>query len=569
MTGFPKSHMQNHLLVGLNANGNIHLIVGTNSIAAGRCSQSLGAGAKPIIIGPENAHIDLGLQRKISDGLVQWIKREFEEKDLFCLGRDDVGGVVDAVFITDSASHLQSTSSSQIAWLILTLVIGSKISELCRYNRIPVNAIDAPHLCTFTLLSTYTDGPLQIGVTTNGRGCRLAGRIRRAVVGSLPANLGAACERLGALRRSLHPVSVTIPGEWDDCAEQGQLLNGINTGEDAKERQIRWFTQVCEYWPLNRLAAITDADIDAVMTPWSSTSLPTKRKCETGVEIIPVKTGRIILAGSGPGHPDLITHATYRAIQVADLVIADKLVPSSILNLIPCQTPVHIARKFPGNATAAQKEIETLAIDGVQSGKVVLRLKQGDPFVYGRGGEEVTAFQRLGLGSRVTTIPGITSALGAPLLAGIPVTHRGAADQVLICTGTIQDGKSPIPPEYVPSRTVVYLMALHRIKELVQDLAYGGTVRERMSERDTGRALWPLDTPCAVVERASCPDQRVIRSTLEYITEAVDAVGSRPPGLLVIGATCHILGGRSTHPWVVEEGFQEFMAHDGCTWTRV
>jgi uroporphyrin-III C-methyltransferase len=267
--------------------------------------------------------------------------------------------------------------------------------------------------------------------------------------------------------------------------------------------------------------------------------------------------GKITLAGSGPGHPDLLTRATYNAIQSADFILADKLVPAGVLDLIPRCTTVQIARKFPGNADAAQEELLSLGLEALKQGKHVLRLKQGDPYLYGRGAEELAFFREHGFEPKV--LPGVTSALSAPLFSQIPVTHRAVADQVLICTGTGRKGKSPDPPDYVKSQTVVFLMALHRLESLVTGLT---TEHERVdgdvnsNERKQPRRLWPRETPCAVVERASCPDQRVIRSTLEHICAAVEEEGSRPPGLLVLGWSCEVLHKPGGQRWVVEDGFR-------------
>lgn len=459
------------------------------------------------------------------------------------------------------------------------------ISALCKRNRIPINVVDAPDLCTLTLLSTYADGPLQVGVTTNGRGCKLASRIRREVAASLPAHLGAATTRLGLARRRIieqDRVLLSSSGnDDDDSSGQSAAFNKLVTEEteDVKTRRMRWLSQVCEYWPLSRLAAVTDDDVEKLLSSYSpgvASSPPTLREpgCTPPDGQSPDdnnKLGRLILAGSGPGHPDLLTRATHHAILAADLILADKLVPAGVLDLIPRRTPVHIARKFPGNADRAQAELLAAAHAGVVAGRTVLRLKQGDPFLYGRGGEEVAYFRARGLGARVAVLPGITSALSAPLFAAIPPTQRDVADQVLVCTGTGKKGAPPVPPEYVASRTVVFLMALHRITGLVAELTTpvelllpqdgGGEQAAAAEEEQTKtlkRTLWPTTTPCAVIERASCPDQRVIRTTLGRVAEAIDEEGSRPPGLLVVGAACNALEGplEKGRAWVVEEGFR-------------
>ncbi|KAM0271941.1 hypothetical protein ACHAQH_008879 [Verticillium albo-atrum] len=539
------------LLAALNCTGNVHLIIGTNPLAASRCGQSVVAGAKALLVAPDTADLHYGLAKRIDAGEVTWHKKAFEENDLFSLGRDEVDNVVDAVFITSGPRDPQS----------------SQISALCKRHRIPVNVVDAPQLCTFSLLSVHTDGPLQIGVTTNGRGCKLASRIRREVAAALPPDLGSACARLGDVRRRIQQedhhaqADADVDADGDDSVDQTASFNKLVTEADldaAKTRRMRWLSQVCEYWPLKRLATITDADVATVLESYANPSALIPDAPLPPLSALPAApagkpTGKIILAGSGPGHPDLLTRATHKAILTADLILADKLVPAPVLDLIPRRTPVRIARKFPGNADAAQDELHALALAAARDeGKTVLRLKQGDPFLYGRGGEEVAFFRAHGLGSRVVVLPGVTSALSAPLFAGIPVTQRDVADQVLVCTGTGKKGKAPVPPEYLEARTVVFLMALHRIGGLVEELT---TVLE--GEVEGKRRLWPRSTPCAVIERASCPDQRVIRTTLGVVAEAIEAEGSRPPGLLVVGRACEALytpeKGRA---WVVEDGFR-------------
>lgn len=303
--------------------------------------------------------------------------------------------------------------------------------------------------------------------------------------------------------------------------------------EAARGRRMRWLTQICEYWPLRRLASITDADVNMLFREFASSGPSKVGPTATA----PQRVGRIILAGSGPGNPDLLTRAAHKAILSADLILADKLVPAPILDLVPRRATVHIARKFPGNADKAQEELLEMGLEGLKAGKVVVRIKQGDPYIYGRGGEEYDFFRAHGFIPSV--LPGITSALSAPLFAAIPATHRGIADQVLICTGTGRKGAPLDPPEFVASRTLVLLMSLHRLSALVDSLV---------------AKAYPADLPVAVLERASCPDQRVIRTTLEHVCAAVEEEGSRPPGLLVVGNACKVLM-KYEQRWVVEEGF--------------
>ena len=482
-----------------------------------------------------------GLLRRIEEHEIQWVKRDFQDDDLKTHGREDVDWIVDAVFVTQKGE------------------LANRISALCRRLRIPVNVTDSHALSTFTLLSTHTSGPVQIGVTTSGKGCKLASRIRREIAASLPREIGDAVERLGTVRRRIweqdHASEIDLEAE-DEDAGQSATFNKLVTPSDAeaaKARRMRWLAQICEYWPLKQLAAITDDDVDAILQAYKEETTQHRSSSDEKSILNPAildartKRGKIVLAGSGPGHPDLLTTATLKAIRSADLILADKLVPAPVLDLVPRRTPVQIARKFPGNADKAQEELHQCGLEALKEGKTVLRLKQGDPFLYGRGAEEVAFFRENGYEAIV--LPGITSALSAPLFAQIPVTHRAVSDQVLVCTGTGRKGAAPDPPAYLPNQTVVFLMALHRLQGLVSDLT------------DNASTPWPADTPCAVIERASCPDQRVIRTTLAYVNAAVEEEGSRPPGLLVVGKACEVLR-KSELKWVVEDGFQALDALD-------
>ncbi|OAP58089.1 uroporphyrinogen-III C-methyltransferase [Fonsecaea erecta] len=543
------------LLTAHNCVGHVHLILGSGPLAAARCTKSLEVGARPVVVFPDTEQPHFTLAAAIEQGRVSWIRRDFEEQDLKTWGREDVDGYVDAVFVTLPVKDPRS----------------SQVSSLCKRMRIPVNVVDAPNLCTFTLLSTYSDGPLQIGITTSGNGCKLSSRIRREIVATLPPKFGAAVERLGTVRRRIwaedyklnasNPAEVPdAEGEDEEAAAQKHTFNLLVKEDDRdpavlRTRRMRWLSQICEYWPLSRLAAVTDADVATILEAYRTTAqtpAPGGDNTSSLLPPLPHRRGTITLAGSGPGHPSLLTIATRTAIETAHVILADKLVPAEILALIPRRTPVHIARKFPGNADAAQEEMLQMGLEAIQQGKDVLRLKQGDPYLYGRGAEEVTFFRERGFEVRV--IPGITSALSAPLFADVPITHRAVADQVVICTGTGRKGAAPEPPSYRKTKTVVFLMALHRLESLVKSLTQAS---DDLHREATGRVLWPSSTPCAVVERASCPDQRVIRSTLQHVCQAVEEEGSRPPGLLVVGHSCEVLYKPDQDKrWRVEEGYR-------------
>ncbi|KAG8832743.1 hypothetical protein FRC17_000753, partial [Serendipita sp. 399] len=175
-------------------------------------------------------------------------------------------------------------------------------------------------------------------------------------------------------------------------------------------------------------------------------------------------------------------------------------------------------------------------------------LKQGDPAVYGRVGEEILYFRKRGFESVV--VPGISSAIAGPMLAGIPVTQRGVAESVVVCTGVGRGGKLARLPGYVRSRTVVLLMGVARLDSLLETLM-GSQIEENNKEEEGGRErgvregdAYPANVPIAVIERASMPDQRVVFATLESVGEAMKSVGEqRPPGMIVIGWSVLALDG--------------------------
>ncbi|KAK9464929.1 tetrapyrrole methylase [Lipomyces arxii] len=517
------------LLISQNCVGQVHLVIGSTALSISRVTKSLQCGASVFLIapeiGPENKALEVWRNevesKEEQSASFKWMRRDFEDNDLLSFGRAEVEKVVDAVFIALPASS----------------ALRSHISSMCKRWRIPVNVADAATLSTFTLLSTHTDGPLQIGVTTSGKGCRLASRVRREIVSMLPHNIAQSCEKIGELKQTIEEEDAKDleeqtanlealyheVGQHDDDAIQSHKFNELVLEEEhdieknrvqKKKQRMRWLSQVVEYYPLTQLASLSIEDL----------SLQYKQNVPVKSEAKVNKVGTIALVGSGPGAPGLLTTAALTAITTADLVLADKLVPAGVLDLIPRHVETFIAKKFPGNAEAAQQELLCMGLSALEEGKSVVRLKQGDPYIFGRGAEEYIYFSDHGF--KPTVIPGITSALAGPLLGAISPTHRDVSDQVLICTGTGRQGAAPAIPEFVKSRTTVFLMALHRLADVIKWL------------NDAG---WPMDVACAIIERASCPDQRVIRTTLKNVSEAFEATGSRPPGILVVGYSCAVI----------------------------
>ncbi len=231
------------------------------------------------------------------------------------------------------------------------------------------------------------------------------------------------------------------------------------------------------------------------------------------------EVGRVYLVGAGPGDPELITLKGQRLLKEADVVLYDRLLNKEILSGLRAEL-IDVG-KAPGRHKLSQEEINELLIKKALEGKVVVRLKGGDPYLFGRGGEEALALRAARIPFEV--VPGVTSAIAAPALAGIPVTHRGVSTALTIVTGHEEaDKERPLDWGALArlGGTLVVLMGVSRLKENTRLLIDGG--------------LSPL-TPAAVVERGSWPEQRSIRGTLGDIAEKAEEAKIRSPAVLVIG----------------------------------
>jgi uroporphyrin-III C-methyltransferase/precorrin-2 dehydrogenase/sirohydrochlorin ferrochelatase len=230
----------------------------------------------------------------------------------------------------------------------------------------------------------------------------------------------------------------------------------------------------------------------------------------------------VALVGAGPGDPELITVKGRRLLAAADVVVADRLVPGLLLSELRPEVEFVDAAKIPYGPAAAQEEINRILVERALDGKFVVRLKGGDPYVFGRGGEEAVACAKAGV--PVLVVPGVTSSIAAPALAGIPVTHRGVAHEFTVVSGHLppDDPASLVDwPALARLRgTLVVLMGLKNLPVIAAELIA------------RGRAA---DTPAAVVQEGSTDAQRVLRSTLGAVAADARDAGIRPPAVVVIG----------------------------------
>lgn len=232
----------------------------------------------------------------------------------------------------------------------------------------------------------------------------------------------------------------------------------------------------------------------------------------------------VALVGGGPGDPDLITVRGRRLLARADLVVADRLAPPELLAELGPEVEVVDAAKIPYGRAMAQEAINTTLVEGAKAGKFVVRLKGGDPYVFGRGFEEVEACVAAGV--PVTVVPGITSPIAVPSAAGIPVTHRGVTHEFVVVSGHVApdhpDSLVDWPALARLRGTLVLMMAVERIEQFADALLAGGR---------------PADTPATVIQEGTLRTQKVLRADLATVAERVRAEGIRPPAIVVIGPT--------------------------------
>ncbi len=446
------------LMVAWRLPGRRVLVIGGGPVAAGRVQVSLQADADVHVVAPElNAELRVRAER----GEITWHERRFEPSDL------DYAAMVMACVDDREASY--------------------RIVSECRRRRIPVNAADIPEQCDFYFPAVHRDGPVQVAVSTNGQGPALAGRLRDHVAALLPDSVAEATSGFGRFRRRLRAADPAPAGD---------------------PRRMAWVRKLGRSWSWRSLARLRPQQMDALIDGYLAGDGPPD---EPGHR----EHGRVQLVGAGPGDPGLLTVAARQAIVEADLVLADRLVTPEILALVGGE--LRIARKR-GRSEQGQDELMQGMLEGALAGKHVVRLKVGDPFLLGRGGEEVAWLAERGVATEV--IPGITSAFCAPLAAGIPVTTRGLADRVLVMTGHGKQGSRPRMPTFTQDTTLVLLMAVSRLESLTAELSAQG---------------WPPEWPAALVEKASRPGERVVTGTIGTIAALAREQGVAAPAAFVIG----------------------------------
>ncbi|MCU7797582.1 MAG: siroheme synthase CysG [Candidatus Thiodiazotropha sp. (ex Myrtea spinifera)] len=444
------------------------LVVGGGSVAERKTASLLKSGADVALVAPELTH-NLTTWRDM--GQLTHQVREFSAQDL-------------------DGSHLVIAATDQPA-------VNRLISELANQQRIPVNVVDQPELCSFILPSVIDRSPVVAAVSTGGASPVLARLIRTRLESMIPAGYGRLAELCNRFRQRVKETFAKPADRrlfWERTLESG-VAERIFSGHDAEANEL-----------MEKALADTRLSQDI---------------------------GEVYLVGAGPGDPDLLTFRALRLMQQADVVVYDRLVAKPILELTRHEAEHIYVGKERDKHTMRQEEINKLLASLAKQGKRVLRLKGGDPFIFGRGGEEIDTLAAEGVPFQV--IPGITAAAGCASYAGIPLTHRDYAQSVTFVTGHLKDGTMNLnwPMLAQPNQTIVFYMGLVGLPVICRELQHHGAGG---------------DMPIALVQQGTTHKQRVFTGTLETIQQIVEKEKPKPPTLIIVG---HVVELQEKLAWFV------------------
>jgi len=349
-----------------------------------------------------------------------------------------------------------------------------------------VNVVDDHALCTFVMPAIVDRSPVTIAIGSSGLSPVLARWIKGVVETVLPARLGALAELAGRWRQRVRS-QIADPDErrhfWERVVTSAVAEHAFAGREADAERAL-----------------------DDALASWADDDA--------------ARRGEAYLVGAGPGGIDLITIRGRQLLASADVVLYDRLVSAELLRYARRDAELICVGKTPRRPSISQRQLNRLLVSLVKSGKRVCRLKGGDPFVFGRGGEELEALAEAGLKFQV--VPGVSAAEGCAAYAGIPLTLRGVAHAVLFTTGHTRDDGQPIVGEFEAGRTLALYMGVAQYAEIAAALIAKG---------------YPPETPAAVVESGTTDRQRVVRTVVGRLGEAQAALGITPPALLIVGET--------------------------------
>jgi uroporphyrin-III C-methyltransferase/precorrin-2 dehydrogenase/sirohydrochlorin ferrochelatase len=364
--------------------------------------------------------------------------------------------------------------------------VNQRVSKLAQQANIPVNVVDQPDLCSFITPSIIDRSPVIIAISTGGNAPVLARMLRTKLEAFIPKGYGHLASTMGRYRAALKRV---LPHERD--------------------RRLFWENVI--RGPIAELF-------------FSGQQLEAERKLKRRIEGNPQNQenkGEVWLVGAGPGDPDLLTFRALRLMQQADVVLYDRLVSTEILNLCRRDADRIDVGKRRNKHTVPQGEINQLLVDLAKQGKSVVRLKGGDPFIFGRGGEEIELLAKSGIPFQI--VPGITAASGCASYAGIPLTHRDHAQSCIFVTGHLKNRSVDLnwPVLSAPNQTVVIYMGLVGLPYICQKLIEHGV---------------SSSMPIALVEQGTTNKQRVHTGELRNMHEIISTQEVNAPTLIIIGS---------------------------------
>ena len=400
------------------------------------------------------------------------------EANLLDIVKETQGQYIQAPFSLDhSIAHyrlvIAATNDAQV---------NQNVFELCEQQNVLVNSVDDPPHCRFMVPAIIDRSPLVISVASNGTSPVLSRQIRTQLESSIPHAMGKLAE---------------FSGKW-----RSRVKAKI---ENPDQRRIFWedlYASPLKEQVFNDNLVEADRLIEQALIDWK------------------MPKGEVYLVGAGPGDPELLTLKALRLMQQADVVIYDRLVSQPILELCRRDATKIYVGKARSNHAVPQEGINALLVQYAQQGKRVCRLKGGDPFIFGRGGEEIQELYEAGVGFQV--VPGITAASGCSAYAGIPLTHRDYAQSVRFLTGHLKEGSPELPWDELvyQNQTLVLYMGLVGLEKICERLIEHG-------QRP--------DMPVALVSKGTTPEQKVVVGTLADIASKVSEHQIQAPTLTIIG----------------------------------
>jgi len=440
----------------LDLRGKPGVVVGGGPLAALKAEALLRSGARLTVVAPE---LCTRLSELTLVGALRHEAKRFQPGDL-------VGAEI-VIAATDDPS------------------VNESVSNAAKALHVPVNVADNAQLSTFIMPSVLDRPPLQIAISTAGASPVLARKLRSMIEALVPfafGRLAALAARFRAASKRRYPNPEGRRRFWEDVID-GPVGEMVLSGREAQA---------------------ADA-LQRMLEGGQTTGAP---------------RGMVYLVGGGPGNPDLLTLRALHVMQRADVVLYDHLVAPAIVDLARRDAErIYVGKQRDWHALR-QEEINALMVRLAQEGKRVLRLKGGDPYIFGRGGEEIETLAAHGIAFEV--VPGITAASGSATHAGIPLTHRDYAQSCVFVTGHLKDGSLDLNWDVLarPRQTVVIYMGVRGLPQLCERLIAHGL---------------PASTPAAIVEHATLPRQRVVTGTLETLPALAERENLRPPAMTIVG----------------------------------